>query len=478
MVMGELPEKAETVVIGGGPGGYAAAFRAAALGQSVTLATDEPELGGACLLRGCIPSKALLGVADLIASADAAAAYGIAFGRPDIDLAKLREWKDGVVEKLATGLDRLCEAHGVRRIQGRAAFDDAGGLVIEGDERARLDFKHAIIATGSRPVMPETFAIEDERIIDSTSALELAETPERLLVVGGGYIGLELGQVYAALGARVTIVEMTDSLLPGVDPDLVAPLAKAARSGFEAVRLETEAKWVDARKSGLKVAFASEGDEDAGEFDRILVAVGRRPNTDSLGLEHTDVETDDDGAIVVDERRRTADRRIYAIGDAAGGMMLAHEAMAEGRVAAEAIAGRPAAWDVRAVPAIVFTSPQVAWCGLTTAAADRQNRKVSVVTFPWKASGRALALGAGEGLTKLVLDPESGRVLGMGAVGEDAESLVAEAALAIEMGAVAEDLVLTVHAHPTFAETIGEAAELFLGQATHLPPKQADDKKD
>lgn len=472
MVMGELPEAVEVLVIGGGPGGYAAAFRAADLGHDVMLVSDEEQLGGVCLLRGCIPSKALLHLSTVIHEAADAGSMGLDFGTPDIDLKKMRKWKNGVVHGLSEGLTTLCERHGVRLEKGHARFRDAGTVHIESDTPAAVRFQNAIIATGSRPIHLPDLLPDDARILDSTTALDLEEIPDRLLVIGGGYVGLELGQVYAALGSRVTLVEMADHILPGADRDLIEPLSDALAEQFDNLLTGTQVTGVEADNKGLTATVDGPDENHELSCDRVLLSVGRKPNTDALGLDRTNVETDDSGFIVVDAQRRTADQHIFAIGDAAGGAQLAHEAMHEGCVAAEVIAGRPAAFDVRAIPAIVYTDPQIAWCGLTERDAKETKRDISVVRFPWQASGRARAMSASDGLTKLVLDAHSGRVLGLGAVGRSAESLVAEGVLAIEMGATAKDLALCVHAHPTLGETVGEAAELFLGQATHLAPKQ------
>lgn len=469
MVMGELPTAAETtevLVIGGGPGGYAAAFRAADLGLEVTLVNAETKLGGVCLLRGCIPSKMLLYLAELIYSARAADAKGVEFGEPKVDLEKLRAWKDEVIAKLTDGLTGLCEKRGVKLVHARARFEGSNKVRLDDSDGGDIEFEHAIIATGSRPVPLPGTGFSD-RIMDSAGALVLRDIPETLLVVGGGYVGLEMGMVYAALGSKVSLVETTDRLLPNADPDLVGPLAKRVEDLFESVRLNTTVADLEEQDDAVKVTL--EGEESTEEeFERVLVAIGRKPNTDDLGLDSTEVELDDHGYIQVDEKRRTADQSIFAIGDAAGGMLLAHEAMAEGKVAAEVIAGEPAAFDVRAIPAVVYTDPQIAWCGLTEQEAEAQGREVEVTKFPWQASGRALSVGATEGLTKLLLDPESGRVLGVGIVGREAEALIAEGVLAVEMGAVARDLGLIIHPHPTLTETLGEAAETFFGLATHI----------
>lgn len=468
MVMGDLPVETQVLVLGAGPGGYAAAFRAADLGLEVTLVTDEPVLGGVCLQRGCIPSKALLQAAEVRLTAAEAESMGLSFGEPQLDLERLRGWKNGIVERLTKGLAGLCERRGIQRIQGRGRFAGPGRLLLSESEYSSIDFEHAIIATGSQPLVPPGLETSQEgRIMDSSGALALTDIPERLLVVGGGYVGLELGSVYAALGSRVSLVEQTGQLLPGTDPELVEPLHKQLKERFESIALETSVRAAEERQDQVAVRLEDADGSREQSFERVLVAIGRRPNTTDLGLDEVGIETDDQGFIKVDAERRTNADQIFAVGDAAGGQQLAHEAMHEGRVAAEVIAGRPAAFDARAIPAVIYTDPQIAWCGLTEAAAEQQGRKVSVTRFPWQGSGRALSLSAEAGLTKLVIDPESGLVLGAGIVGHGAEGLITEVALAIEMGALAEDLAHTVHPHPTLSETLGEAAELFSGNSLH-----------
>ncbi|HWB70826.1 MAG TPA: dihydrolipoyl dehydrogenase [Egibacteraceae bacterium] len=468
MVMGDLPEQTDLVVVGGGPGGYAAAFRAADLGMDVTVVSDEPRLGGVCLLRGCIPSKALLHVAEVLNLAEEAEQMGVAFGEPKVDLDAVRGWKDGVVDHLVSGLESIAERRGVRIVKGRARFDSPRRVHVR--DVGFLEFQQAIVATGSRPTpLPGTEF--GGRIMSSDGALDLPDVPERLLVVGGGYIGLEMGSVYAALGSRVTLVEMLDRLMPNADGDLVEPLAQRVGERFAGVHLDTKVTEVRQSEDGVEVAFDGSDAPDETTFERLLIAVGRQPNADTLGLENTGVDLDDDGFVLVDERRRTADERIYAIGDVAGGMLLAHEAMHEGVVAAEAIAGEPSAYDVRAVPAVVYTDPAVAWCGLSEQQAQAEGRDVQVTRFPWRASGRALTMNATEGFTKLVVEPQSQRVLGWGMVGRHAEAMIAEGVLSVEMAAVARDLALTMHPHPTLSETVQEVAQtLAQGATTHLPP--------
>ncbi|MBM4441847.1 MAG: dihydrolipoyl dehydrogenase [Candidatus Rokubacteria bacterium] len=456
MVMGDRVEEVDVAVIGGGPGGYAAAFRCAELGLETVVVDAGKRLGGACLYEGCIPSKALLHVVAVLHEAERAKDFGIDFGEPRISLDPLRKWKsERVVGKLARGLAGVAKAKGIQVIGGRAAFDDSHNIRVDGDEPQVVRFKHAIVATGSAPARLPGFPVS-ERVMDSTAALALPEIPERLLVIGGGYIGLELGQVYAALGSAVTVVEMTDGLLPGVDRDLVQPLARRCEKLFAAIHLGTKVAALRETGGGIEAELAGKGTE---RFDRVLVAVGRRAATEGLGLEHTKIRPDARGFIAVDDRCRTADPAIYAVGDATGEPMLAHRASRQGRVAAEVIAGRPSAFDSVAVPAVVFTDPEVAWCGLTEAQAARENRTVKVATFQWAASGRATTLGRADGLTKLIVDPDSGRLLGVGITGPGAGELIAEGTLAVEAALLAEDLALTIHAHPTLSESLMEAAE-------------------
>jgi dihydrolipoyl dehydrogenase len=477
-----MPEPTQVVVIGAGPGGYAAAFYAADLGMQVTLIDPAVNPGGVCLYRGCIPSKALLHVADVLNEARHAEAWGVRFGAPQIDVARLRGFKEKVVNQLTGGLGQLSKQRKITYIQGTAGFRDAHTLEItrEGQATAEtLPFRHAIIATGSRPSTVPGLSIDSPRLMDSTSALELPDIPKSLLVVGGGYIGLELGTVYAALGTKVTVVEMTSGLLPGADRDLVNILAKRIESICEAVLLNTKVVSMKEAKNGIAVTFegdpsTSSGQEAAGAgpkertFDRVLVSIGRRPNSAVPGLDRTQVKVNARGFIEVDPARRTAEPSIYAIGDVVGEPMLAHKASHEGRVAVESIAGERVAFEPLAIPAVVFTDPELAWCGLTENDAKKENREVTVVRFPWAASGRALTLDRPDGMTKLLLDPATERVLGVGIVGPGAGELIAEGVLAVEMGANATDLRMSIHPHPTLSETIMESAEVFFGQATHV----------
>ena len=460
MVMGDLVREVDVVVVGGGPGGYSAAFRCAELGMETVVVDQDSRLGGACLFEGCIPSKALLHVAGLVSDVERARAIGIEFGSPRLSLETLRKWKsDRVVGRLARGLASVAKSRNVEVIGGRAVFEGSRQLRVEGEAPQKLRFAHAIIATGSSPRPLPGVDVGGERIMDSTAALELADVPERLLVVGGGYIGLELGQVYAALGSRVTVVEMTDGLLPGVDRDLVQPLARRCGAMFEAIRLTAKLTALTDRGSHVEATIDGGAHES---FDRVLVAVGRRPRTEGLGLETTRAAPDARGYIAVDDRCRTGDLHVYAVGDVTGEPMLAHRAMRQGHVAAEALAGRPAAFDNVAIPAVVFTDPEVAWCGLTEAEARRSAQAVEVATFAWAASGRAATLGRTDGLTKLILEPGTRRVLGAGIVGPGAGELIAEATLAVEAALTAEDVAATIHAHPTLGETLMESAQSIL----------------
>lgn len=462
-------KRAEIVVVGAGPGGYAAAFLAADKGRKVAIVEESPALGGVCLNRGCIPSKALLHLARLVNETREAREMGLAFSDPKIDIASIRKWKEGVVGQLSSGIAGLCKSRGVEVVRGHGVFESSTRLRIEGGDGVEaVEFEHAIVASGSRPFIPPALRVEDPRVMNSTGALVLEDIPERLLIVGGGYIGLEMGTVYAALGSKVTVVELLDGILMGADRDLVRPLQKRLEARFEAILLKTKVVALDAKKKGIDVAI--EGPDGAKKltFDRVLVSVGRRPNTDGLGLEKTQVKVNDKGFIEVDRKQRTADPHILAIGDAAGEPMLAHKASREGRVAVEALLGEPAEFDNIAIPAVVFTDPEVAWCGLTETEAAARGQKVDVARFPWGASGRALTLGRTEGMTKVIYDPGTERVLGVGIVGVNAGELIAEGTLAVEMAAVARDIGGTIHAHPTLSETLMESAEMLHGTATHV----------
>ena len=463
----------QLAVLGGGPGGYAAAFLAADLGMKVTLVELEPRLGGVCLLRGGIPSKALLHVAKTMADARHLAEWGVTFPEPAVDIAAVRARKEKVIATLTGGLKQIAGKRGVRVVRARAVFDDSQTLRLQpvADqplEDDRIRFEHCILATGSRPTKIPAFDLPTPRVMDSSGALALPDVPESLLVVGGGYIGLEMGSVYAAFGSRVSVVEMTDGLLPGADRDLVKPLAKRLEKDFEAIWLSTKVVAMADKGNSIEVTLDGAVENKVRQFSRVLIAVGRRPNTDNLGLEKTKAVVDPHGFVVVDPQRRSADPHLLAIGDVAGQPMLAHKAAHEGKAAVEALAGHPVVFEPRAIPAVVFTDPEIAWAGLTETEARQQGRRVEVAQFPWAASGRAQAIGRTEGLTKWLIDPESERLLGCGIVGAGAGELIAEAAVAIEMGATARDVVETIHPHPTLSETLGAAAEIFFGTATDL----------
>src|SRR5216683_539898 len=463
MVMGDLVDEGEVAVLGGGPGGYSAALRCAELGLETVVIDAAQRLGGACLFEGCIPSKALLHVAAVLSEVERAKEFGVDFGEPRISLDPLRKWKqERVVGKLARGLTAVAKAKGVAVIGGHGVFEDSSTLRIEAGETLRkVRFKHAIVATGSRPSGLPGLTLQSERVMDSTAALELPDIPARLLVIGGGYIGLELGTVYATLGSRVTLVEMTEGLLPGVDRDLVQPLQRRIEKLFAAVHLRT--KVTGLRETGDRIEATLEG-QGPQTFDRVLVAVGRRARSSGLGLEATRVRlTDRGGFVQIDDRGRTDDPHVYAVGDVTGEPMLAHRAMRQGKVAAEVLAGQPAAFDNVAIPAVVFTDPEIAWCGLSEAQAKSQGMETKVSKFQWAASGRAATIGRADGLTKLVADAASGRVVGVGIVGPGAGELIAEATLAVETAALVEDVAATIHAHPTLSETLMEAAENLLG---------------
>jgi dihydrolipoamide dehydrogenase len=469
----EVTQKLRIAVVGGGPGGYAAAFLAADLGMQVTLIDPEVNPGGVCLYRGCIPSKALLHVAKLVEESQQAKNWGVDFPPAKIDLARLRTWKESVVKKLTGGLGQLSKQRHVEYIQGRAAFENSTTLRISKTDSAEvvLSFDRIILATGSRPAIIPALKLDSPRMMDSTAALNLEDIPGSLLVVGGGYIGLELGSVYAALGTRVTVVEMLPGLLPGADRDLVLPLHKRLEKKFETILLSTTVASLKEDGAGIRATFegASVQDKDREKlFDRVLVSVGRKPNSEIAGLETTQVRVNSRGFIEVNKQLQTADPSIYAIGDVVGEPMLAHKASHEGRVAAESITGHKVAFEPNAIPAVVFTDPEVAWCGLTETQAEKENREIKVAKFPWGASGRAITLDRPEGMTKLLVDPQTERVLGVGIVGAGAGELIAEGVLAIEMAALAGDVAMTIHPHPTLSETVMESAEVFFGTSTDV----------
>ena len=469
--MSKAENTTQVAIIGAGPGGYPAAFLAADLGLQVTMIDPEDNPGGVCLYRGCIPSKALLHTAKIISEAQDSTNWGITFSKPKIDLDKLRDWKRGVVQKLVGGLGVLSRQRKITYIQGRATFLDSNTLEIKKSdgETVQLTFENAVIATGSRPAQVPGFPNDSPHLLDSTSALDLPDIPKTMLVVGGGYIGLELGTVYAALGTKVSVVEMTSRLMQGVDRNLVRVLQKCSEHIYESIMLNTKVVDMKETKKGLQVKFEDEAIENKGSiFDKVLVSVGRKPNSEHLGLENTKVQIDNKGFIKIDGQRRTSDPNIFAIGDVAGEPMLAHKATHEGRAVAQVLAGKNVVFEPNAIPAVVFTDPEIAWCGLTETEAKEKNIKIKVARFPWGASGRATTLNRNDGVTKLIIDPETDRVLGMGIVGSGAGELIAEGVLAIEMSALASDIELTIHAHPTLSETVMEAAEVYYGLSTHM----------
>jgi dihydrolipoamide dehydrogenase len=467
------PINTQIVVVGAGPGGYAAAFYAADLGKKVILIERDKRLGGVCLNRGCIPSKALLHAAHTISAARESVHRGITFTEPTIDTLKLRNWKESVVTKLAGGVAQLAKMRGVQVIYGRGYFEDSQTLRVETSEGQQfIKYEQAIIAVGSKSALPKAFDLGNPRVMTSREALEVEDVPENLLVVGGGYIGMELGTVYATLGSKVVLVEALDTILAGADPDLARPVVAYAKKAFKEVRLGTKVGKMATSGKQIKVEFELDGSKKEELYDRVLVAVGRVPNSANLGLENTKVALDDKGFIQVNEKQQTKDPAIYAIGDIVGGVMLAHKASKEARIAVEVISGENSAFVNVVIPAVVFTDPELAWCGLTEAEAKAKGVEVKVSKFPWAASGRALSFDRPDGLTKLIIEPETDRLLGIGIVGVGAGELIAEGVLAVEMGATAKDLALTVHPHPTLSETLMEAAEAFYGHATHTYAKR------
>jgi dihydrolipoamide dehydrogenase len=468
--MAETPNL-NIAVIGAGPAGYAAAFLAADLGMKVTLIDEEVNPGGVCLYRGCIPSKALLHVAKVIDESRHAKAWGVEYGDPKIDLVRLRSWKEGVVKKLTDGLGQLSKQRSVQYVRARASLENSNTLrlaKVSGGEEI-LTFDRIIIATGSRPAIIPSLKLDSPRVMDSTGALDLADLPRTLLVIGGGYIGLELGTVYAVLGTKVTVVEMLPGLLPGADRDLVLPVHKRVEKLFDSILVYTTVASLKEESVGIRVTFdGPDVKEREKVFDKVLVSVGRKPNSEIPGLEKTKVEVGKRGFIQVNKQLQTADPSIYAIGDVVGEPMLAHKASHEGRTAVEAIAGHKVAFEPNAIPAVVFTDPEIAWCGLTETQAQKDGREIKVAKFPWGASGRAVTLDRTDGMTKLIVDPQSERVLGVGIVGVGAGELIAEGVVAVEMAAQAKDLSLSIHPHPTLSETVMESAEVFFGTSTHV----------
>ncbi len=467
------PINTEIVVVGGGPGGYAAAFYAADLGKKVILVERDKRLGGVCLNRGCIPSKALLNATHAISEARESAHRGISFEPPKVDLAKLRAWKDSIIQKLCGGIQMLAEKRGVQVIHGRGYFEGSQSLRIEREHGQQfINFEQAIIATGSKSAMPKAFDLGNPRIMTSREALEIEDIPETLLIVGGGYIGMELGTVYATLGSKVVMVEALDSILLGADPDLARPVMAYAKKAFKEIRVKSKVLKMATSGKQIKVEIETDGQKKEELYDRVLVAVGRVPNADDMGLENTKVTRDEKGFVKVDAAQRTEDPSIYAIGDIAGGILLAHKASREARIAVDTICGESGVGNNFIVPAVVFTDPEVAWCGLTEAEARAKGMEIEVAKFPWGASGRAMTFDRPDGLTKLVIDPKTERILGVGIVGHGAGELIAEGVVAVEMGATVRDLAMCVHPHPTLSETMMEAAEVFFGQATHTISKK------
>ena len=467
------PTQTDIVVIGAGPGGYAAAFYAADLGRKVILVEKDARLGGVCLNRGCIPSKALLHATHMITAAKESEHHGITFGQAQIDLAKLRAWKESVLGKLSGGIAQLAKMRGVEVWNGRGHFEDSTTLRVETEQGQKfIQYKHAIVAVGSKSAMPKAFDLGNPRIMTSREALEVEDVPESLLVVGGGYIGMEMGTVYAALGSKVVVVEALEAILTGGDPDLVRPVMARAQKAFKEIRVKTKVASMETKGKQIRVVFDAGGQSTDELYDRVLVAVGRVPNCDDLGLDNTQVARDDKGFIKVNGKQQTGDPSIYAIGDCAGGVLLAHKASREGRTAVEVITGASVGGEGFVIPAVVFTDPELAWCGLTETEAKQKGIEVKVAKFPWGASGRALSFDRTDGLTKLIVDAASERILGVGIVGHGAGELIAEGVLAVEMGATAKDLALCVHPHPTLSETLMEAAEVFYGHSTHTFTKK------
>lgn len=462
-------DKKELIVIGAGPGGYAAAFRAADLGVKVTLIDPEENPGGVCLYRGCIPSKALLHVAKIKQESAEANQMGLSFKEPKIELKKMRKWKDGVVNKLTGGLGSLSKARKIEYIRGYATFKDEEHVIVEqdGEKKKTLAFENCIIATGSVPLsLPDT-EFDGKKIINSKHALDIKKVPKKLLIIGGGYIGLELGTVYAQLGSKVTIAEMTDNLLPGVDRELVKPLKKKIKSTVEKIHLNTQVEGIKKNKEGVKVTYKKKDKSNSASFDQVLIAIGRKPLTEKLKIEAAGVKLSDKGFIKVDKKRRTTNAKIFAIGDVTGDPMLAHKASYEGKVAAEVIAGKEAVYEPRAIPAVVYTHPEIAWAGYSEEQAEKEARDIVVQKYPMEASGRALTLGTKTGLTKMIFDKHTHRLLGVGITAPNAGELIAELVLAMEMAVVQEDLAHTIHPHPTLSETILEAAEMLKDQSIH-----------
>lgn len=466
--------KTEVLVLGAGPGGYAAAFYAADKGKKVILVERDPQLGGVCLNRGCIPSKALLNATKVFSETKLSEGRGISFSPPSINLDQMRDWKDGIIKKLSGGIAQLAKQRGVQVVKGRGSFDSSNSLRVETPEGNQfIEFEKAIVAVGSRSSLPKPWDLGNPRVMTSKGALEIQDIPEKLLVIGGGYIGMELGTVYARLGSEVTVAEALENLLSGADADLVRPVAAYAKKAFKEVRLKAKVQSLATSGKQIKVTMQFQDEKLEELYDRVLVAVGRRPNTEDIGQENTKLNLDDKGFIKVNDKQQTDDPSIFAIGDVVGGVMLAHKASKEARVAVEVICGENSLFEKEIIiPAVVFTDPEVAWCGLTENEAKDQDKKIEVAKFPWGASGRALTMDRTDGLTKLIIDPETERVLGVGLVGVGAGELISEGVLAIEMGATVEDLASVVHPHPTLSETMMECGEAFFGHATHTYRKK------
>ncbi|MEY3190817.1 MAG: dihydrolipoyl dehydrogenase [Pseudomonadota bacterium] len=467
--MNEAVLHAEVVVLGGGPGGYSAAFRAADLGKQVVLIERFPVLGGVCLNVGCIPSKALLHAAQIIHEADEFAEHGVTFDKPTINIDKIRAWKESITKILNTGLAGLVKQRKVTLIQGLGKFTSANTVDVETAEGVKtIRFDQAIIAAGSRPTKIPVFPHDDPRLWDSTDALQLTEIPKKLLIVGGGIIGLEMATVYHAMGSEISIVELMDQIIPGCDKDLVTPLARRIKKQYKNIWLETRVTSIEARQEGLKVSLEGKNSPESELFDAVLVAVGRKPNGLMIGAELAGINVNEQGFILVDKQQRTNVNHIFAIGDIVGNPMLAHKAVHEGKVAAEVTAGHKAQFDALTIPSVAYTDPEIAWMGLTENQAKQEGIEYDKASFPWAASGRSLCLGRKEGLTKILCEKETGKLLGAGMVGTNAGELISEAVLALEMGADAEDISLTIHPHPTLAETFGFAAEMITGTITDL----------
>jgi dihydrolipoamide dehydrogenase len=468
-VANSTPIQAEVLVLGGGPGGYTAAFRAADLGKKVVLVERYPVLGGVCLNVGCIPSKALLHVAQVIHEADAFAEHGVTFAKPQIDLDKVRSWKESVTQTLNQGLARLAKQRNVTVVSGYGKFTSSTSLSVEGEQGVQVvNFENAIIAAGSHPTQIPVFPNDDPRLWNSTDALALKSVPEKLLILGGGIIGLEMATVYHALGSKISVVELMDQIIPGCDKDLVTPLQRRIKKQYDNLWLQTKVTRIEALPEGLKVSFEGKNAPESELFDAVLVAVGRRPNGKLIDAEKAGVAVDEAGFIAVDKQQRTNVSNIFAIGDIVGNPMLAHKASYEGKIAAEVISGHKAGFDALTIPSVAYTDPEVAWMGLSETQAQAQGVDYEKAVFPWAASGRSLALGRNEGLTKIITDKSSGRLLGAGFVGPGAGELLAEAVLALEMGADAADISLTIHAHPTLSESFAFAAEMIEGTITDL----------